>query len=100
MKYFTRDLIEQRSDTMKSRKRIISVLFLAVFLVIGAYVAIAAQQTICPVMGNQINKNIYVDYNGKRVYFCCPPCPSNFMKYPEAYLQRLAQIGQEPIPTP
>jgi YHS domain-containing protein len=85
---------------MKSRKKIISGLVLTAFLVIGAYVAMAAQQTICPVMGNPINKNLYTDYNGKRVYFCCGPCPSNFMKYPEAYLQRLAQIGQEPIPTP
>lgn len=85
---------------MKSRKKIIAGLILTAFLGIGAYVALAAQQTICPVMGNPINKNIYTDYNGKRVYFCCPPCPSNFMRYPEAYLQRLAQIGQEPIPTP
>ena len=86
---------------MKSRKKIISGLVLTAFLVAGAYVAMAAsQQTICPVMGNPINKNLYTDYNGKRVYFCCGPCPSNFMKYPEAYLQRLAQIGQEPIPTP
>ena len=41
-----------------------------------------------------------VIHNGKRVYFCCPPCPSNFMRYPDAYLKRLAGIGQEPVPTP
>ena len=85
---------------MIPRKKIISGLVITAFLVIGAYVAMAAQQTICPVMGNPINKNIYTDYNGKRVYFCCPPCPSRFKQHPEAYLQRLAQIGQEPIPTP
>ena len=28
-------------------------------------------QTTCPVMGNPINKDIYADYSGKRVYFCC-----------------------------
>jgi len=81
-------------------KKIISGLVLTAFIVIGAYVAMAAQQTICPVMGNPINKNIYTDYNGKRVYFCCPPCPSRFKQYPEAYLQRLAGIGQEPVPVP
>ena len=85
---------------MKSRKKIIFGIILTAFLVIGAYVAMAAQQTICPVMGNPINKNLYTDYNGKRVYFCCGPCPSRFKQYPEAYLQRLASIGQEPIPTP
>ncbi|MCL7489779.1 MAG: YHS domain-containing protein [Desulfobulbaceae bacterium] len=86
---------------MKSKMKITTGIIITTFLIIGAYVAVAAQpQTICPVMGNPINKNIYTDYNGKRVYFCCPPCPSNFVKHPEAYLQRLAQIGQEPVPTP
>lgn len=85
---------------MKPGKKMISGIIFAAILVAGAYMAFASPQTICPVMGNPINKNIYIDYNGKRVYFCCPPCPSNFMKYPEAYLKRLAGIGQEPIPVP
>jgi len=86
---------------MKSKKKIITGLVLTALLITGALVAWASSpQTICPVMGNPVNKNIYVDYNGKRVYFCCPPCPSNFMRYPDAYLKRLAGIGQEPIPTP
>lgn len=86
---------------MKTKKKLFAGLIAAAFLVIGGYAAIAAQyQTICPVMGNPINKNLFVDYDGKRVYFCCGPCPSNFMRYPEAYLKRLASIGQVPIPTP
>ena len=32
-------------------------------------------QTVCPVMGGVINKDLYVDYKGKRIYFCCPDCP-------------------------
>jgi len=85
---------------MNRSKRIIIALAIAVSLVSGAYIAFAADQTICPVMGNRINKNIYLDYNGKRIYFCCPPCPSRFQQYPEAYLQRLAQIGQYPVDIP
>ena len=86
---------------MKSRKRIIATLFVSIFMAMGPYVAFAAPQTICPVMGNPIrSKNLYVDYKGKRVYFCCGPCPSRFMRYPDAYLKRLAGIGQEPIPIP
>lgn len=85
---------------MKTRKKIIAALLLTAILAVGAYVAMAAPQTICPVMGNPINKNLYVDYDGKRVYFCCGPCPSRFMRYPDAYLKRLAGIGQEPIPVP
>ena len=86
---------------MKSRKKVLSGLVITTFLTIGAYAAFAAPQTICPVMGNPIrSKNLYVDYKGKRVYFCCGPCPSRFMRYPDAYLKRLAGIGQEPIPVP
>ena len=33
-----------------------------------------AVQTTCPVMGGAINKDVYADYEGKRVYFCCPGC--------------------------
>lgn len=40
----------------------------------------------CPVMGSAINKDVYADYNGKRVYFCCPGCDKKFMNDPEKYL--------------
>jgi len=46
-------------------------------------------QTKCPVMGGQINKDIYVDYNGRRIYFCCAGCPETFLKDPEKYLKNL-----------
>lgn len=87
---------------MKTKKKLLSGIIITAFLLIGAYMASAlAPQTICPVMGNPLrSKNLYVDYKGKRVYFCCGPCPSRFMRYPEAYLKRLASIGQEPIPIP
>ncbi len=50
-------------------------------------------QTECPVMvGNKIDPNIYVDYKGKRVYFCCNSCKSAFGKTPEKYLHRLPQF--------
>ena len=46
-------------------------------------------QTICPVMGGQISPNIYVDHNGRRVYFCCKGCVEPFRKDPEKYLRTL-----------
>ena len=46
-------------------------------------------QKICPVMGNPINKDIYVDYKGRRVYFCCPMCPPVFNRDPEKYIKIL-----------
>lgn len=87
---------------MKSRKKTVLGIIILATLLVGPYVASAlSPQTICPVMGNPINSNSrYVDYKGKRVYFCCGPCPSRFMRYPDAYLKRLASIGQEPIDIP
>jgi YHS domain-containing protein len=51
-------------------------------------------------MGNPINKEIYVDHNGRRVYFCCQMCVEQFKKEPEKYLKKLdehlrARPGQE-----
>lgn len=51
-------------------------------------------QTECPVMvGNKIDPNIYVDYEGKRVFFCCNICKSAFIKEPQKYLHRLPQFA-------
>jgi YHS domain-containing protein len=51
-------------------------------------------QKTCPVMGNQIDKSVYVDYKGKRVYFCCAGCPETFKADPEKYLKVLADRGE------
>ncbi|HKK32064.1 MAG TPA: YHS domain-containing protein, partial [Desulfomicrobiaceae bacterium] len=55
--------------------------------------AYAAEQTKCPVMGYTINKEIYADYEGKRVYFCCGSCISEFKKNPEKYIKKLEEQG-------
>ena len=46
-------------------------------------------QKVCPVMGGKIDPNIYVDYNGRRVYFCCNMCPPKFKEDPDKYLKKL-----------
>lgn len=50
------------------------------------------EQTICPVMGNPINKEYYTEYKGKKVYFCCPDCKAVFEKDPEKYIKDLPQF--------
>jgi len=55
-------------------------------------VAAAVEQTICPVMGGPVNKDIFVEYQGKKVYFCCPSCKADFEKNPEKYLPKLPQF--------
>jgi YHS domain-containing protein len=58
-------------------------------------VAAAAEQTICPVMaGNPIDKNVFVEYQGKKVYFCCTQCKGEFEKEPQKYLSKLPQFAK------
>lgn len=54
----------------------------------------AIVQTTCPVMaGNKIDPNIYTEYEGKKVYFCCQKCKAAFEANPEKYLDRLPQFA-------
>lgn len=52
----------------------------------------AIRQTICPVMGGAINKNMFAEYKGKKVYFCCAACMEKFKANPEKYLDKLPQF--------
>jgi Cu(I)/Ag(I) efflux system membrane fusion protein len=52
------------------------------------------EQTTCPVMGGAINKDIFTEYKGKKVYFCCPGCKPEFEKNPEKYLVKLPQFNK------
>lgn len=55
-------------------------------------------QTICPVMGEKINKKFYADYEGKRVYFCCSACVPEFKKNPGKYMEKLKGVQLEEAP--
>ena len=52
------------------------------------------EQTICPVMEAPINKELYTEYKGKKVYFCCPGCKGKFEQAPEQYLSKLPQFNK------
>ena len=53
------------------------------------------EQTMCPVMeGNKISKNVFVEYKGKRVYFCCADCKAKFLAEPEKYVAKLPQFAK------
>lgn len=58
------------------------------------------KQTICPVMGGQINPRIYADANGKRVYFCCRSCVLDFSKDPAKFISKLEKDGVTVDKTP
>lgn len=57
-------------------------------------------QTICPIMGNQVDRTIFTDWEGdenntpKRVYFCCPMCVDKFKAKPTKYIKKLRKMNQ------
>ena len=50
------------------------------------------KQTNCPVMGGPINPDIFTEYQGEKVYFCCQGCDQKFRADPGKYLSKLPQF--------
>lgn len=48
-------------------------------------------QKTCPVMGGEIDEEVFTDYRGVRVYFCCPPCIEKFEAEPQQYIPKLPE---------
>jgi YHS domain-containing protein len=55
-------------------------------------VSAVLEQTVCPVMEGPINKELFTEYKGKKVYFCCAGCEDTFLKDPEKYISKLPQF--------
>lgn len=98
---------------MQTRKRTIVIMLLTGLLLIGlaalqgckkksapatlpktGTVAAAVEQTICPVLASPIDKNIFTEYKGKKVYFCCTECKQAFEMDPEKYIAKLPQFAK------
>lgn len=60
----------------------------------------SGNQQRCPVMGFEINRELYTDYMGQRVYFCCPICPPEFKQTPDKHMTRMREQGIIPESTP
>jgi YHS domain-containing protein len=93
-------ILNERGKESKIMWRKAIVVVAVVIGLIGSGYAMAADssgkggpQTICPVMGGKIDKNVYTDYQGKRIYFCCSGCPADFKKDPEKYMKKLEEQG-------
>jgi YHS domain-containing protein len=79
----------------------------AAVVALGVAVALSADgpsakpQTTCPVSGKPIDRDIHVDYQGQRIYFCCAKCPAEFRKDPEKYFAAFEKegVGLENIQT-
>jgi YHS domain-containing protein len=52
-------------------------------------------QTFCPVSGEKLEKKeVYTDFEGRRIYFCCKKCRGTFGEDPEKYLTALDAAPQ------
>jgi hypothetical protein len=51
------------------------------------------EQTTCPVMGGKINKDLFVDVEGKRIYVCCGGCIGAVKENPDKYMQKPEEQG-------
>ncbi|MCT4534816.1 hypothetical protein [Halodesulfovibrio sp.] len=79
---------------MRSFLKITVAAFVAVTFVVSGTASFAgSKQVKCPVMGNTINKKLYADHNGKRVYFCCQMCLPKFKKNPTVFIKKLESQG-------
>jgi YHS domain-containing protein len=47
----------------------------------------------CPVSGEPANKDIFSEYKGRKVFFCCADCKAAFDKDPEKYAAKIHVCG-------
>lgn len=53
--------------------------------------------TICPIMGGEAQADVAVDWNGKKVGFCCPPCIEEWAELSEEEkVRKLASAEAKP----
>ena len=43
--------------------------------------------------GKMVNRDIYADYEGKRIYFCCRNSMRKFLDDPSIYLDKFTELG-------
>ena len=46
-------------------------------------------------MGGAINKEVFTDYHGQRIYFCCGGCDGTFLDDPDKHLKQMKADGVE-----
>jgi YHS domain-containing protein len=81
-------------------KKIVMIIAALALIMAGPVLAQSKPQTTCPVLGGNIDKNLYMDHKGQRVYFCCAGCDEEFKKDPEKYLEKMKSQGITPEKSP
>lgn len=58
------------------------------------------EQQKCPILGRKIDKQVFTDYQGYRVYFCCVGCISKFEEDADKHIAKMKAAGIELEKTP
>jgi hypothetical protein len=53
-------------------------------------------QSVCPVMGGKIDKKVFVDVAGYRIYACCPGCLAKIESDPDKAVAAIIAKGETP----
>ncbi|HAL92632.1 MAG TPA: hypothetical protein DCM68_06375 [Verrucomicrobia bacterium] len=73
-----------------------SLLMVALWMAATVAFAEGKPQTTCPVMkGNPVNKSLYVDAEGYRIYVCCGGCVGAVKADPAKYIAQMKAEGVE-----
>ncbi len=79
---------------------LVAVLSAGVAALAGETKSDAKEQTLCPVMNSKVNRSLYVDAKGYRIYVCCPGCKAKVKADPDKYIQQLQAAGVQLEKTP
>ncbi len=66
---------------------------LVIYFPAGSSQLLSDNQKLCPVMRGKINKEIYADYENKRIFLCCRGCETRFRVKPEFYVKQMEKRG-------
>ena len=57
-------------------------------------------QVKCPVMGGSVDGKTFIQYQGRRIDFCCDGCPQAFKANPAKYLDKMKQLSTDQVHCP
>lgn len=84
--------MRQSTQRCVNNLAIICLLLLGI-LVISSRAVCAQANEYCPVTTSEkADPNIYLDYNGQRIHFCCQKCKRDFLADPEQYLANVQMM--------
>ena len=59
---------------------------------VAANAQLLAKNMMCPVMiGEKAKDKFFIDYQDRRIYFCCRNCIKSFKRDPKRYLKNLSE---------